>query len=155
MQKSWWKVWKDEKLADYIPKPAKWQNTTRTPEVDDIVIFLRRDKESTLGDTLWRIWRIVKLLRSKSDDVAYNVVIQYKNHTQSQFLETERNVRSIAILYREGDLELVDTLNQASKADSETLFLLGMRSGEFRSGEEVTSYEEGLLNEHDWPDSPH
>ena len=155
MQKSWWKVWKDEKLADYIPKPAKWQNTTRTPEVDDIVIFLRRDKESTLGDTLWRIGRIVKLLRSKSDDVAYNVVIQYKNHTQSQFRETERNVRSIAILYREGDLELVDTLNQASKADSETLFLLGMRSGEFRSGEEVTSYEEGLLNEHDWPDSPH
>jgi hypothetical protein len=112
--RAWWKVWKLERLVDYIPRPNKWLKTTREPKVDDIIVFLKVDKEVALGQSLWRLGRIKKIVIS-ADSRVRQATIEYKNHNESKSRETCRPVRKIAIIHREGDLELVQELNRAAK----------------------------------------
>ena len=51
----WWKVWRTEKLVDFIPQPTKWKKTNEQLKEGDIVIFLKSDAEHRLGDPIWRI----------------------------------------------------------------------------------------------------
>jgi len=53
----WWKIWKSEKLVDFIPQPSKWKKTNEQLKVGDVVIFLKSDSENRLGEPIWRIAR--------------------------------------------------------------------------------------------------
>ena len=114
VHKAWWKVWQQERLADYIPRPRKWIKTTRVPEVDDVVIYLERDKDVTLGKTLWKLGKVIKTILDKDTGIR-NVCIGYKNYKEKTWRETWRTARKMAIIFREGDLEIVDELNKAAK----------------------------------------
>ena len=112
--RSWWKVWKQERLAEYIPRPNKWTRTSREPEVGDIVVYLQEDKEVTLGKTLWRLGRVAKVVTS-ADNGKRQLNIQYKNATEEKFRDTWRSTRKVAIIHREGDLEMLVELNKAAE----------------------------------------
>ena len=114
VHKSWWKTWKLERLLEYIPRPNKWLKNTREPQVDDIVIFLREDKDVTLGQTLWRLGRITQVVVS-ADGAKRKILIEYRNAKEKKFRDTWRSTRKVAIIHRESDLELVEELNQAAK----------------------------------------
>ena len=114
VHKSWWKVWQKEKLSDYIPRPNKWLKTTRVPAVDDVVVYLERDKDATLGRTLWRLGRVMEVKTSKDSGVRV-ATLGYKNAGEETWRTTIRPVRKMAIVYREGDLETVDELNAAAR----------------------------------------
>ena len=114
VHKSWWKVWQTESLVDYIPRPNKWIRTTRVPEVDDIVVYLEKDKETALGKSLWRLGRVEEVIISK-DNGRRMVNIGYRNASEETWRTTWRSARKLAILSREGDLEMVDELNKAAK----------------------------------------
>ena len=111
---AWWKVWQNERLVDYIPQPRQWTETRGEIKVGDVVIFLKTDKEQSLGDPVWKMGRI-KELEISNDGLARTAIVEYKNATESVFRTTRRSVRKIAVLHREGDLELVQELNEASR----------------------------------------
>ena len=113
--KAWWQTWKAEKLVDYIPAPSKWHKNSRPPVIGDIVVFIR--DEAVLGESLWKLGTIEELIPSKADGKIRAVMIEYKNPSEEKFRLTKRDVRKVAILYREGELELMEILNEASKTD--------------------------------------
>ena len=115
VHKAWWETWKKEKLVDYIPAPSKWHKNSRPPIVGDIVVFIR--DEAVLGESLWKLGVIEKLIPSQADGKVRAVLISYRNPTELKNRVTKRDVRKMAILYREGELELMEILNEASKAD--------------------------------------
>ena len=111
---SWWKVWKDERLIDFIPQPRKWRSGGYEPKPGDLVIFMKHESDVKLGEPVWRLGRVREIERSK-DGVVRTAVIEYKNSSESVFRTTRRSVRRIAVLHKEGELELIEELNQASK----------------------------------------
>ena len=113
VHRAWWKTWKNEKLEDYIPAPRKWHGNTRPPIVGDIVIFIQ--DECALGESHWRLGRITRLITSAANGLIYSAIIEYKNASEDHFRDTKRSVRKFAILHREGELGLMDTLNEAAK----------------------------------------
>ena len=114
MTKSWWNVWKDERLIDYIPQPAKWQRNNETVKKGDIVMFVKTESEQVLGQPVWRIGRIAEVEISR-DGLIRTAIISYKNASEKVFRTTRRSVRKIAVLHHEGELELVQQLNQAAR----------------------------------------
>jgi hypothetical protein len=114
VHRAWWKTWKLERLADYIPRPNKWLTTSREPEVGDRVVFLTCDKDVALGQSLWRLGRIVEV-KVSADGAKRMLRIQYKHKKEKVFRDTWRTTRKIAIIHREGDLELIQELNSAAK----------------------------------------
>ena len=125
--RAWWKVWLTEKIQNYIPQPPKWHQTSRQPEVGDIIVFLKADKEATLGRTIWRLGRIIKLKMS-GDGVCRSVDIEYQNSTEETRRTTYRSIRKIAILHREGDLELIERINAAQKKANQAMIIQMVRS---------------------------
>ena len=111
---SWWKVWKDERIVDFIPQPKKWLEHGYEPKPGDLVIFLKHESDVVLGEPVWRLGRVVSGERS-DDGTVRTVIIEYRNSTESTFRTTRRTVRRIAVLHKEGELELVELLNLASK----------------------------------------
>ena len=99
---------------DFIPQPNKWLKTNIEVKTGDIVIFMKHDKEKNLGETVWKLGRITEVGDS-SEGSQRKVVIQYKNVNEKDFRFTNRHVRSIAVLHQEGDLELIEILNEAAK----------------------------------------
>ena len=122
VNQSWWKVWVNEKIVDYIPKSPKWRTTTAQPAIGDIVVFLKLEAEAGFGEPVWRMGRVEKLEFS-ADGIIRSVVISYKNNPEKVFRTTRRSVRKVAILHHEGDLELTEELNIASKAAGIHYFL--------------------------------
>ena len=126
VHKAWWKVWKNEKLVDHIPHPPKWFTNSRPPEVGDIVVYLKQDKDVTLGDTLWRLGRIVEVIGSEGDGKVRSVKIEYSNPKEEVYRYTHRSARKVAILFREGELEMTEMLNAAARKGNQ-LFIKHMR----------------------------
>ena len=120
--KSWWTVWKNEKLLDYIPQPKKWQKNNGDVKIGDVVIFLKSDKDQTLGEPRWKMGRIKDVETSK-DGLVRVVIIEYKNSTESIFRTTRRSARTIAVLHREGELEMIEELNEASRQANLVFFM--------------------------------
>lgn len=119
--RAWWQVWKDERLLDYIPQPRQWLNTRGEIKVGDIVIFLKSDADQVIGDPVWKMGKI-KELELSNDGLARTAIIEYKNSSETVFRTTRRSVRKIAVLHREGELELVQELNEAARK-SRVLYL--------------------------------
>ena len=113
VHKAWWAVWKDERIETYVPAPSKWHKSSRPPVVGDIVVFVK--EERVLGDSIWKLGRISRILPSAADGIIRSVIIEYKNAGEGVFQDTKRSVRRFAILYREGELALMDALNEAAK----------------------------------------
>ena len=121
VHRAWWKVWQEEKLSDYIPRPNKWLKTTRVPLVGDVVVFLEKDKEATLGKTLWKLGEILGTKLSTDTGVRM-LNIGYRNASETTLRETWRPTRKVAILFREGDLDMVEELNKAAKDATVSLY---------------------------------
>ncbi len=111
---AWWEVWKTERILDLIPQPPKWRRSSGSVEVGDLVIFLKTDKEKALGGPVWRLGRVVSVEVS-ADNVIRVVNIEYKNQNESVFRQTRRSARKVAVVHHEGELELVDQLNEAAR----------------------------------------
>ena len=114
----WWTAWKQEKIICFAPQPKKWNNTSYSPKVGDIVAF-QKDTQ-VYGEPVWRIGRIIEA-EKRSDQHARKLVIQYKlGNTDTEvrklkFKTVNRSTRQVAVIHEEGNLELVDALNQAAK----------------------------------------
>ena len=112
---AWWNAWYDEKLADFVAKPPKWFRTGPAVQVGDIVVFQKRPAEQKLGTPIWTIGRVTETVPSQADGLTREVVIEYMNATEKVFRTTRRATRSIAVLFKEDDLDLTQKLSAASR----------------------------------------
>ena len=121
MEKAWWTVWKEEKIVTMIPQAKKWPTGNPEVKVGDVVVFLR-DKNQLTGLS-WRVGEIAATETSQ-DGVIRKVEIRYKNASGNPndysfgdtFRTTKRSVREIAVLWREGDLDVTGQLSAAQRA---------------------------------------
>ena len=123
---SWWNVWKTEKLTDFIPQPSKWNTTGYQPKPGDIVVFPKEEKDKVLGEPVWRTGRVKDVDVSK-DGIGRSLIIEYRNANENVFRTTRRSVRRVAVVHREGDLALVEQLNQASRTANISFITLHMK----------------------------
>jgi hypothetical protein len=112
---AWWRAWHDEKLADFVGKPVKWFRSGPQLQIGDIVLFQKSGEEQTLGEPVWRVGRIVEVELSEKDAAVRAVTIEYKNSGENVFRNTRRAARTVAVLHREEELELVQELNRAAR----------------------------------------
>ena len=112
---AWWKAWYDEKLADFVAQPPKWYRNGPAIQVGDIVVFQKRPAEQKLGTPIWTIGRVTEAVPSKADGLVREVVIEYMNATERVFRTTRRAARSVAVLFKEDDLDLTQKLSAASR----------------------------------------
>ncbi len=111
---SWWKVWTTEKIADYIPKAARFDKTTQQPKIGDVVVFCKCEGEKFVGNQNFKLGIISEVFTSK-DGVIRSVMVEYKNASEAGTRQTRRPVRNIAIIVTEDELTLPEILNQAAK----------------------------------------
>ena len=112
----WWNVWKTEKLVDFIPQPSKWKRTNEQLVEGDIVIFLKSDAEHRLGDPVWRIAR-VHAVEVSEDGLARTATLEYRNPSEKTFRTTRRSVRTIIVVHREDQLDVLQALERAALED--------------------------------------
>ncbi len=123
---AWWKVWNEEWLATLVPKSPKWSEGIPDLEVGDVILFMKDGKEADLGDTVWRTG-VVDAIRVSRDDIIRKVTVKYKNPGEKVFRYTDRSVRTIVKLYREGDLDLLSELNQAAVSANKHYLMYGQK----------------------------
>ena len=112
----WWKVWRQERVADFVPQPSKWKHNSRCVQVDDIVIFVKETAEDHFGTPVWKLGRVISVEHS-ADGLIRTCTIEYTNAANPKlFLKTRVSVRHVAIVHAEDDLDLVHELNHAAKA---------------------------------------
>ena len=111
---AWWRAWERQMLQEFIPSPPKWGKTTQHVKVGDIVIYLKELPEQNFGEPVWKIGRIIELVTSE-DGISRVAIVQYKNANEKVFRTTKRSVRSMAIVYTETELDIVQQVEQASQ----------------------------------------
>ena len=113
VSQAWWDVWESEWLVNLVPKPSKWLSGTPDLKLGDVCVFMKEGHEAALGQTPWRSG-IVDELHLSRDDIVRSVTFKYKNHNEEVFRYTKRSVRTAAVIYREGELDLLGQLSKAA-----------------------------------------
>ena len=110
----WWKVWRSEKLVDYIPQPKKWRETGRQVCVGDIIAFVKEDAAEHFGKPVYKIGRVCEVEHS-ADGLVRSCTVEYKNAENPNVTKrTKISVRHCAVVHAEDDLDLIQQLNAAS-----------------------------------------
>ena len=113
--RSWWTVWKDEKLTDYIPQPNLWKDSNVDVKEGDIVLMLQSQEELKLGGPIWRIARVRSVETSHKDGKVRTAICEYRIPGEKSLRVTRRGVRKVAVIHQEDSLDYVQQLNQATK----------------------------------------
>ena len=104
IEKAWWEVFKNARLADFFPKSKKWTHTSYQPRVGQIVVFLR-DLSNAFGSSIFRIGKIKQVFESK-DGIIRKVEIEYRLWLSKTTSTVMRSLRDVAVLEIETDLDL-------------------------------------------------
>ena len=119
IERSWWKLWADEKLVDFVPQPAKWPRTNNNLVVGMVVIFPMAKPKSPIGEVIWKYGKVAEILPS-SDDLARRVKITYQNYKEEVWRFVTRGAREIAVIHSEDDLEFFRMMREeAAKLEKE------------------------------------
>jgi hypothetical protein len=113
--RSWWTVWKNEKLSDYIPQPNLWKDTNVDIKEGDIVLMLQSQEELKLGGPIWRMARVRSVETSHKDGLVRTAVCEYRIPGEKSLRTTRRGVRKLAVVHQEDSLDFVQELNRAAK----------------------------------------
>ena len=117
---AWWQAWNQEKLADFVAKPAKWFRSGAEIRVGDVVIFQKRPDDQQIGSPIWTIGRVITVKVSGGDGKIREVEVEYKNSSEKTWRKTHRAARAVAVLHKEGDLDVVQGLNEAARVADKT-----------------------------------
>ena len=124
IERAWWQVFKNARLADFFPKPKKWSTTSHQPMVGQIVVFLR-DLSNSFGSSIFRIGRIKRVFESK-DDIVRKVEIEYRLWQSKTTSSVIRSLRDVAVLEVEADLDLGEQIRNG--VDMDHLWTYHMRN---------------------------
>ena len=119
VERSWWKLWAEEKLVDFVPQPAKWPRTNNNLAVGMVVIFPMAKPKAPLGELIWKYGKIAEILPS-SDGLARRIKITYQNYKEEVWRFVTRGAREVAVIHAEDDLEFFRLMrDEAAKLEKE------------------------------------
>ena len=119
--RAWFEVWQKQKIQAYVPQPSKWQESGGTVGVGDIVVMLRTPAQMAVGEPVWKVGRVVQVNEGR-DGEARSLSIEYRLATEKVFRQVNLPTRQVAVLHHEGELPLVDQLNEAAKSTNTSYF---------------------------------
>jgi len=112
---SWWKVWQEEFLTNYVPQPSKWKENNVDVKPGDVVLMLMNGDDVQLGGPIWRIARVRSVEQNHQDGLKRTAICEYRIPGETGFRSTRRSVRKLAVIHQEDSLDLIQQLNQAAK----------------------------------------
>ena len=113
---TWWENWLVSALPKLIPRP-KWFKNDENIEVGDIVLF---KKSEGLLSGIYK-FGMVEDTKIGSDERIRSVVIKYRNENEGVNRLTSRAVRSLIIIHKISELDIMKELGNASIAASVNL----------------------------------
>ena len=106
---TWWEAWLTSAVPKLVPQP-KWFHNDGGVRVGDVVIF--KKAESALSGQYQ--YGIVQELKCSSDNIIRSVVLRYRNATENVDRTTTRSVRTIVIIHRVDELNIMEELGNAA-----------------------------------------
>ena len=118
---TWWEAWLVAAVPKLVPQP-KWFRDSGGVRVGDVVIFKRH--ESVLSGVYQ--YGMIQSIKESSDRATRTVVIRYRNAEEDDKLErtTTRSVRSIVVIHRIDELNIMEELGNAALLGREIVNLV-------------------------------
>ena len=106
---SWWESWLTSAVPKLVPQPKWFRNDEHIKE-GDIVLFRRSEGGLLAGEYKYGI---VDEVHRSGDNHIRSVVIKYKNSTEEFVRTTFRAVRSLVIIHRIDEINIMGELGKA------------------------------------------
>ena len=116
---SWWEAWLVAAVPKLVPQP-KWFRNDKDINIGDVILFKKSD--SVLSG-MYQYGMIEEVKRS-ADDVIRTVVIRYRNSTEAVDRRTVRALRSIVVIHRVDELNIMEELGNAALLGYELINLV-------------------------------
>ena len=107
---SWWEHWLVSAVPELIEKPVNWKGDENIKD-GDIVLF--RKVEGTIGSGAYQ-YGIVMEAYPSDDGTVRTVRVRYRNHDESQDRSTKRAVKSLILIHRVNELDIMRVMADAS-----------------------------------------
>jgi hypothetical protein len=121
---TWWEAWLTAAVPKLVPQP-KWFTNDGGVRVGDVVIF-KKVESSFTGHYQYGI---VDKLNLGSDDLVRSVVLRYRNSSESVDRTTTRSVRTIVVIHRVDELNIMQELGNAALLGKEIVNVVWSMSG--------------------------
>ena len=121
---SWWEHWLLVAAPELIERPVNWRNEENLKE-GDVVLF--RKSEGAVGAGTYQ-YSIVNEVQPSADGVVRNVLVKYRNADEGTDRETKRAVKSLILIHRVDELDIMKEMFDASQY-VDKLFTNGENSG--------------------------
>ena len=106
---TWWELWLVAALPKLMPKP-KWFTTDQHLKVGDVVLY-NKGEGSFVG--LYK-YGIVEEVHRSDDGRIRSVTIRYRNSNEEVNRTTIRAVRSLVVIHRVDELNIMEELGKAT-----------------------------------------
>ena len=112
---TWWENWLVSALPKIVPKP-KWFKNDEHLKVGDIVLFNKGEGSLLAGEYQYGA---VEKVHASADGRICSVTIRYRNSTEGVNRNTTRAVRSLIVIHRIDELNIMEELGKASFINSQ------------------------------------
>ena len=128
--KVWWQTWLNERVVEYVPQPSGWKYNNENVKEGDIVLLPKDAQKGAVPPSKWEpFWRVgrIQSISGSTDGLARRAVVEYKNPGEKVFRNTDRAVRSLAVIHHEGELEMMQEINRAARTADRLLLVRKIR----------------------------
>ncbi len=108
---SWWEAWLVSALPKLMPKP-KWFENDKHLKEGDVIIF-NKDEGDYKGKGAYQ-YGMVDKVHTGRDGIIRSVTIKYRNANEEIFRTTHRAVRSLTVIHRVDEINLMEELGKAA-----------------------------------------
>ena len=116
---AWWEAWLIAAVPKLVPQP-KWFRNDKDISVGDVILFKKSD--SVLSGMYQ--YGMVEEVKRSADGVIRTVVIRYRNSTEGVDRRTVRALRSIVVIHRVDELNVMEELGSAALLGNELVNLV-------------------------------
>ena len=106
---SWWEAWLTSALPKLVPKP-KWFHNDEDVKKGDVVIFKKVEGDISIDYK----YGMIEDVHASKDSKVRSVTVKYRNANENVYRETRRAVRSLVIIHRVNEIDLMEELGRAS-----------------------------------------
>ena len=107
----WWEHWLTSAAPELIEKPVNWKGEENLKEGD--VVLFRKSEGAVCAGTYQ--YRIVQRTLPTKDNIVRNVIVKYRNYNESQDRSTKRSVKSLILIHKVDELNILKEMADASQ----------------------------------------
>jgi hypothetical protein len=124
---TWWEAWLTVAVPKLVPQP-KWFRNDGGIRVGDVVIFKKVD--SPISGVYQ--YGIIQSVKVSSDGVVRTAVIRYRNSSEDVDRTTTRSVRTVVVIHRIDELNIMQELGNAALLGKEIVTVVKVLSQDSR-----------------------